>query len=99
MWTCGIPSTGETRFVRDSAVGEGSGVDVCSAVGIFVPMGDAGIATRGVSVGSGIPVGSTTGAGVAVQAVKRRKMPAMSFFMILDYMSLPSYVVARTSAG
>jgi hypothetical protein len=72
--------------VRDSAVGEGSGVDVCSAAGIFVSIGDTGTTTRGVSVGSGIPVGSITGTGVGAQAVRKMKAAMMEIFIEGNYM-------------
>jgi hypothetical protein len=79
-----MPSIGETRWVRGSAVGEGS--IVCVTVGGIVSIGVVGETPGGVFVGSGIEVGSIAGAGVAAQAVRRKKAATMGILMASNYM-------------
>jgi hypothetical protein len=73
-------------LVRDSAVGEGSAVSVCAAVGGIVSV-DVGSTGEGVFVGSGAAVGSKTGAGVEVQAARKIRATAIKFFITSNYMS------------
>jgi hypothetical protein len=77
---------GETLFVPAPAVGEASRVDV--PVGRVVSIGGVKMTAGGVSVGSGIAVGSITGAGVGAQAVKRINAATMNFFIEDNYMSV-----------
>jgi hypothetical protein len=85
-----MPSTGETRCVRSSGVGEGSAV--CVTVG-----GIVGETTARVFVGSGIEVGSITGAGVGAQAVSRKKATTMRFFIEGNYMVFLLHVIMRST--
>jgi len=49
-------------------------------------MGEVAMGAEGGFVGNGVGVGSMTGIGVAVQAVRRRKAAMMSFFIAGNYM-------------
>lgn len=90
-----MPSTGETRCVRSSGVEEGSAV--CVTVGGVVSTGVVGEAPTRVFVGSGIEVGSITGACVRAQAVRKIKATTMKFFITSNYMSV--HVVAKRSTS
>src|SRR5512138_2107816 len=83
MKTCGIMSTGETRWVSVPAVGEGSKVG--ASMGVAASTVTVGAIVGGILVGTTPEVDTTTGAGVAVQAVKRKRM-IIKFF--IRYMSL-----------
>jgi hypothetical protein len=73
-------------LVRDSAVGEGSAVSVCAAVGRIASV-DVGSIGEGVFVGSGVAVDSKTGAGVKVQAARKIRATVMEIFITSNYMS------------
>jgi hypothetical protein len=66
-----------------SAVGET--VSAGAAVGVSAEMVEVGTAVEGIGVGGETSVDSRVGTGVAVQAVRRRKMLARNFFMILNH--------------
>jgi hypothetical protein len=86
MWTCGIPSDSEALFVGDPGVDEASAVNVDATVGILVSLGETGFTAGGTFVGSGTPVGSTTGTVAGAQAVRRRKATTTIFIIEDNYM-------------
>ena len=67
-------------------MGEGSGVNVCAAVGRIVSKVSEGSMAGRVLVGSGVPVVAT--AGVDVHAVRKTRAATMSFFMAGNYMTV-----------
>jgi hypothetical protein len=92
-----MPSTGETRWLGGSAVGEGS--TVCVTVGGIVSIGAVAETAGRVFVGSDIEVGSITGAGVGVQAVSRKKATTIRFFIEGNYMVFLLHGVARRNGA
>ena len=58
------------------------------AVGMIVSIVEVGRVVEGTLVGSGVGVNAIIGASRAVQAVRRNKERAMSFFIQSNYMSL-----------
>jgi hypothetical protein len=84
-----MPSAVETLFVRGSAVGEVTIVAVM--VGGIVSIADVevGMAVGGRLVG----VDAMTGAGVAVQALRRIKATTNNFFIASNYMPYQTFAL------
>jgi len=70
---------------------------VGATVGRIVSRVGGGAVVGGILVEIAVAVESVTGAGVAVQAVRRNKKMAMNFFMGKDYMSLRGGAERRRS--
>jgi hypothetical protein len=92
IYTCGIPSTGETRRFAGDPVGVGVCKGIAVAVGRIVSMVAVGmaVAVDKMFIGTEVAVGWTMGVVGVVQAVRKSRERMMKFFIKSNYMSLPA---------